>query len=113
MKIQNILTTIIATFVLASCATVHVTKTGSGFYEPVSPASVQILKTKPDRPYTELAVMDISGFNVTDTAKMHNAIRTKAGPIGADAVIITDTSMVPDGWGGTTKYASAVAIKYK
>jgi hypothetical protein len=56
--------------------------------------------------------VDVQGFSPRQTAKMHNAIRAKAGPIGADAVIITDEGILQSGF-SVVKYASGVAIKYK
>lgn len=97
---------------LAGCATVDVTKTGKGYFDPVTPAQVDILKTKPDRPYVEIATIDVAGFAPRDTAKMHNAIRSKAGPVGASAVIITDESVVYQPYVGAVKYVSGVAIRY-
>jgi hypothetical protein len=44
---------------------------------------------------------------------MHNAIRSKAGPVGASAVIITDESVVNEPYVGIVKYVSGVAIRYK
>ncbi|WP_461784307.1 hypothetical protein [Prosthecobacter sp.] len=98
---------------LASCAAVDITKTGQGYYDPIPAAQVEILKTKPDRSYVELATLDVAGFTTRQTAKMHNAIRAKAGPIGANAVIITDESVIVGGFGAAQKFASAVAIRYK
>ena len=100
-------------FLVIGCGTVDVTKTGAGYFDPISPSSVQILRTKPERGYEELGTVDVSGFSPRDTAKMHNAIRTKAGPLGANAVIITDENMVYQPYVGMTKYASGVAIRYK
>lgn len=102
-----------ALLTLTGCATVDVTKTGAGYFDPVPAASVEILKTKPDRPYVELATIDVSGFTPRETAKMHNAIRSKAGPVGASAVIITDENMVYQPYVGAVKYVSGVAIRYK
>ena len=97
---------------LAGCATVDITKTGAGYYDPVSASTVEILKTKPDRAYVELATIDVAGFTPRDTAKMHNAIRSKAGPVGANAVIITDENMVYQPYVGAVKYVSGVAIRF-
>jgi len=102
-----------AVLALAGCATVDITKTGAGYYDPVPAATVEILKTKPDRAYVELATIDVAGFAPRDTAKMHNAIRSKAGPVGATAVIITDENIVYDPYAGAVKYVSGVAIRYK
>ena len=98
---------------LAGCATVDITKTGAGYFDPVPASTVEILKTKPDRAYVELATIDVAGFTPRDTAKMHNAIRSKAGPVGATAVIITDENMVYQPYVGAVKYVSGVAIRYK
>jgi hypothetical protein len=58
-------------------------------------------------------VLTVTGFSPSDTAKMHNAIRAKSAPLGADAVIITDEGIYTDPWVGPAKYASGVAIAYK
>lgn len=104
---------VVALVALMGCATVDITKTASGYYDPVPAASVEILKTRPDRAYVELATIDVTGFKPRDTAKMHNAIRAKAGPVGASAVIITDESVVYQPYVGNVKFASGVAIRYK
>ena len=109
---KKIIATIVVAFAVVSCASVDITKTGKGYFPPVNPASVEILKTRPERAYTEIGTMDVSGFSVKETAKMHNAIRSKAGPLGADAVIITDENVFSDGW-TMQKFASGVAIQYK
>lgn len=111
-KTKTLLFALTVASMLASCAVVDITKTGQGYYDPVPAAQVDILKTKPDRSYVELATLDTSGFSTRQTAKMHNAIRAKAGPIGANAVIITDESVIP-AFGGPQKFASGVAIRYK
>ena len=72
-----------------------------------------ILKTRPEQSYEELGVLTVTGFSTSDTAKMHNAIRAKSAPLGADAVIITDEGIYTDPWVGPAKYASGVAIAYK
>lgn len=95
------------------CANVDITKTGSGYYEPTDANKIEILKTKPEKTYTELGTLTVTGFNSGDVAKMHNAIRQKAAPLGADAVIITEEGMVPEGFGTYTRWATGVAIKYK
>lgn len=112
MKTKSILLAVVASLSLASCATVDITKTGSGYFSPKSASSVRILKTRPSENYSEIATVDVQGFSPRQTAKMHNAIRAKAGPIGADAVIITDEGILQSGF-SVVKYASGVAIKYK
>lgn len=95
------------------CASVDITKTAKGYNDPTSPAEVMILKTRPESSYEELGVLTVTGFAPSETAKMHNGIRAKAAPLGADAVIITDEGIYTDPWAGPVKYASGVAISYK
>jgi hypothetical protein len=99
--------------ITVGCATVDITKTAKGFRNPTNPAEVMILKTRPEESYEELGVLTVTGFAPSETAKMHNAIRAKSAPLGADAVIITDEGIYTDPWAGPVKYASGVAIAYK
>lgn len=109
-KISKLL--IFVFFVISGCASVDVTKTAKGYYEPTNPNEVQILKTIPDKKYTELGTVTVTGFIPSDTAKMHNAIRSKSAALGADAVLLTDEGVVYNGW-SMTRWALGVAIKYK
>jgi hypothetical protein len=97
---------------LSGCAIVDVTKTAPGFHAPTNPNTVQILKTVPDQKYIELGTITVSGFSPRDTAKMHNAIRTKVAPLGANAAILVDEGLLNDGW-TIQKWATGVAIKYE
>jgi hypothetical protein len=55
-----------------------------------------------------------SGFAPDETAKMHNAIRTKSAALGANAVILTEEGIIPDPWWGISrKWATGVAIRYR
>ncbi|MGE0108873.1 MAG: hypothetical protein AB7S81_03800 [Bdellovibrionales bacterium] len=99
--------------ILAACANVDITKTSSGFYDPTDPNLVEILKTRPERSYEELGTLTVTGFDSAETAKMHNAIRAKAAPLGSNAVIITEEGMVPGGWGTFKRWATGVAVRYK
>jgi hypothetical protein len=98
---------------MLGCASVDVTKTGKGFYEPTDPNEVDILITGCDKPYIELGSVTVTGFEPTETAKMHNAIRAKAAGLGANAVIIKNEGLVNDGWGGLKRWAMGAAIRYK
>ena len=99
--------------ICVGCASVDITKTAKGFHDPTNPAEVMILKTRPEESYEELGVLTVTGFAPSETAKMHNAIRAKSAPLGANAVIITDEGIYTDPWAGPVKYASGVAIAYK
>jgi hypothetical protein len=96
-----------------SCApTVDVTKTGKGYFPPTNPNEIEILFTLPQRAYVELGSVTVNGFDVAEEAKMHNAIRAKAAPLGANAVVIQSQGLMgggrhPDRW------ATGVAIRYK
>ena len=96
---------------LTACASVHVTKTSKGFYEPTNPAEVQILKTLPDYKYVELGTLTVSGFDSQETAKMHNAIRSKSSALGATAVVLTEEGLIPAGFGTYRRWATGVAIR--
>lgn len=98
---------------IAGCAVVDVTKTAKGFYSPTNPNDVQILKTVPQQKYIELGTVAVNGFQVSETAKMHNAIRAKAAPLGANAVILTTDGMIPGAYGTATMWATGVAIRYQ
>lgn len=91
---------------------VDVTKTSKGFVAPTNPNNVEIFHTKPDRKFRELGSVSTAGWKPRDTAKMHNALRSKAAPLGADAVIILDTGMNHVGYGVMEMWVTAVAIKF-
>jgi len=97
---------------LAGCAVVDVTKTAKGFYDKTNPNDVEILKTIPNRSYDELGTVTATGFPPDQTAKMHNAIRSKSAALGASAVILTEEGII-NGWGGDRKWATGVAVRYK
>ncbi len=112
-KIQLLLT-IVASSIVIGCASVDVTKTAKGYYAPTNPNDVEILLTRPERPYEELGTINAYNFPPNGTAKMHNALRVKAAPIGADAVIFTGQGISPTGAYGTPRqYVMGVAIKWK
>lgn len=97
---------------LAGCATVDVTKTAKGFYDPTNASDVEILKTRPDKPFVELGTVTATGFAPSESAVMHNAIRDKSAALGATAVILTEEGIIPGGFGGR-RWATGVAIRYK
>ena len=100
---------ILTAILFVGCAIVDVTKTGKGFHEPTNANDIEILVTRPDRAYEELGTVAASKFKPQETAKMHNAIRTKAAPLGANAVILGQSGILPNG----TQWATGVAIRFK
>jgi hypothetical protein len=111
MKSKHLLLPIF--FLLLGCASVDITKTAKGYYDPTDPNEVEILKTIPNRPYEELGTITALDFNPTDTAVLHNAVRAKVAPLGANAAILTQEGINPNGWGAMTRWAMGVAIRYK
>jgi hypothetical protein len=91
--------------ILTSCSSVNVTKTAEGYYAPTNPNNIKIFKTVPKTEYIELGTVTAYRFSVSDTAKMHNAIRAKASGLGADSVILTS-----EGIGDNGMWAMGVAI---
>lgn len=94
---------------LAGCAVVDVTKTAQGFYPPTDPNRVLILKTVPPQKYVELGTVTVMNFPAAETAKMHNAIRAKAAPLGADAVVLMQEGINEN----NRRWATGVALKYQ
>lgn len=110
MRKYGILFFLILLFI--GCASVDITKTAKGFYNPTDPNEVDILMTGSDKPYIELGSVTVTGFAPDETAKMHNAIRAKAAELGANAVIIKNEGLINDGW-SIKKWAMGAAIRYK
>ena len=77
------------------------------------PNNVDILHTKPNRPFRELGAVSTSGWKGRDTAKMHNAFRAKSAPLGADAVIILQSGIDYVAPRKARMWATGVAIKYE
>lgn len=65
--------------------------------------------TRPDWSYEELGTVIARGFAASDTAVMHNAIRAKAAPLGASAVVVTGNGIDAH----DHQYAIGVAILRK
>jgi len=94
---------------LFGCAAVNVTKTGKGYFAPTNPNDVEILVTVPPHAYTELATVMTYKWSFKETAKMHNALRSKCAPLGANAVILGNSGIDSGGY----FWSSGVAIRYK
>jgi len=98
-----------AALLLAGCGMqVDVTKTGKGYQAPTRPADVDVLMLGPSRPYTELGAVSVLRCLPTDVARMHNALRAKAAPLGADAVILINSGIDANG----DLWATGAAIGY-
>jgi hypothetical protein len=64
------------------------------FQEPL-----EILRTRPEKPFIELGTVTATRFSPDESAKMHNAIRAKSSSLGATAVILIEEGIVRGGWG--------------
>lgn len=94
---------------VSGCATVYITKTGKGYSAPTDPDEIEILMITPDRGFTELATVTSVNWAPVDIAKMHNSLRAKSAPLGANAVILTNSGIDARG----AYFATGVAIRYK
>lgn len=112
MKAKIVLIILIC-FTMVGCASVDVTKTAKGSFDATDPNEVDILLTIPNISFIELGTVTVEGFSPSDTAKMHNAIRAKAAPLGANAVIIKNEGFLPGGLWGKVRWATGVAIRFK
>ena len=114
MVLRNMLLIGVLGLFCSACSTVDVTKTSKGYFAPTNSNDIEILQTKPDRPFTELGAISTTGWAPSDTAKLHNALRSKAAPLGANAVIITSSGMTPTGaFGSMQMWSNGVAIRYR
>jgi hypothetical protein len=95
---------------VCGCAEVNVTKTAKGYFEPTNPDEIEVLVTVPQhRDYVELATVTTYHWARADIAKMHNSLRAKCAPLGANAVILGSSGIDYNGY----LWASGVAIRYK
>ena len=106
MKIR-LLVLVMVLFTIAACASVDVTKTGKGFYEPTNPNDVEIIFTAPENNYIELASVTAAKHQPAQSAKMHNSLRSKAAPLGATHVLLLNQGIDPSG----LLWATGVAIR--
>ena len=111
MKKQMFLLLVASIFPATGCAAVQVTKTGIGFHEPTIPDKVEILMTLPKRGFVELATVASSNWHLGQTAKMHNSMRVKCAPLGSNAVVITASGVVGEGF-NARMWTTGVAIRY-
>ena len=96
--------------IISGCATVTVTKTAKGYFPPTNPNEVEILVTIPQhREFIELATVTTQKWSTNATAKMHNSLRAKCAPLGANAVVLGSSGIDYNGY----YWASGVAIRYK
>lgn len=109
--IRSILICLWCIFYLGCVPTkVDIVKTGKGIYNPTNPNNVEILKYAPSRPFEEVATVSAFDFDNRDIAKMHNSIRAKTAPLGADAVILSSEGFMDE---DDKIWAKGVALHYK
>jgi len=109
MKKLCLLAMLFGMLIAAGCASVTVTKTAKGYFAATDPDDVEILMTIPNREFVELATVTTQRWSTKSTAKMHNSLRAKCAPLGANAVILRDSGIDYEGY----FWANGVAIRYK
>ena len=110
MKHVNLIGVLSLVAMLGGCATVDVTKTSKGVYEATNPNEVEILTVAPkDRQFIELATVSTTKWQPSETAKMHNALRAKSAPLGANAVVLLNSGV--DSYNNYL-WATGTAIRY-
>lgn len=109
MGVQRTSVTFLFLLFVSGCAAAYVdiTKTAKGFHTATNASEVEILKIPPSRPFVELGTITAAYFELDHTAKMHNALRTEAAALGANAVILTEEGIWKD-----TRWATGVAVRY-
>ncbi len=109
--IRTLLAAALSTLLVACVPTkIDVVKTGKGFYSPTNPNDVEILKTTPTRPFDEIATVSAFDFDNRDIAAMHNALRAKTAPLGANAVILFHEGFMDE---DDKIWVKGVALRYK
>lgn len=88
---------------------VDITKTAKGFSTATNPNDVEILMMRPNRPFVELGSVTVFRADPSDIARLHNAIRAKAAPLGADAVVLLTSGLDQNSY----LWATGAAIKYQ
>jgi len=96
---------------IIGCASVNYLPSGQNQYLP-STQSVQVLYEKPQKSYTELGLIICEGDMVSNEA-LFKKLKQKAMRIGADAIIIRDTEISSDLYGGSFRKIEGLAIKWK
>ncbi|BCL75154.1 hypothetical protein JHS3_08900 [Jeongeupia sp. HS-3] len=129
MKAAPLLTAAVA-LLLAACASIDATSTqyvGAPHPAATSPASVQILREEPKKPFDRIGEVkiDASTDPAPAVADIENRLRTEAALLGADAVVIVYDRIQPVGayvsgpyWAATVQDIEGqrlvgIAIKYR
>lgn len=95
---------------LAGCQNVDVTKTGKEVFAATRADDVEILTVVPrDRAFSEIGTISTNRWLPGDTAKMHNALREKSAPLGANAVVLSNSGIDANGY----LWATGTAIRIR
>lgn len=109
MKSKMFAIIICMAFIAGCMPQVDITKTAKGYFDPTVADNVEVLMTVPTRKFVEIGTITAIKFYPNDQAKLHNALRAKAAPLGANAVILRDTGIDKNG----QYWATGVAIRYE
>jgi hypothetical protein len=84
-----------ASLALAACASVRTQIVPLGTPQAYPPTlTVEVLLQKPDRPYTEIALIESKGEVGASEADLLNDAREKAKALGADAIVRTEVDRI-------------------
>lgn len=81
-------------FLLSGCASTKVHFIGEERYKPSR--AVEILTSRPDRAYLEIALIEAKAPKYADGNFVFEKMRSKAQKIGADALITFDYDEIPE-----------------
>lgn len=85
---------IVAVIGLAGCSGIETVKLTNQKFPATKAENVQILTTKPDRPYTEIAILKSDKYDSDEEQKLLHKMQKDAAELGADAIIITDAQQM-------------------
>jgi len=112
---------IIGAACMAGCAATDpvlvVSLEGCAWYPPTDPATVEILRAEPQRPYDPLGQVVIDKEVAMPAAAVERKLRTAVARIGAHAVVILPTGSATVRTEGTAapggRFIYAIAIRYR
>lgn len=111
---KSILTALITTtsIIVGGCGSQQPVQQATPSFGAVNPNHVEIRQTYPSYAYFELGTVIVRGVRSGGQSALREALRSKAGKIGATSVIIQDEQK--SSVGGSTEWSgTGLAIRYK
>lgn len=101
MRVGYVCALLTVCLTLAGCATVQIKSfryLGAPDVPPTDPSQVQILESRPVRPFTRLGRITAVPEGDVDNEKIEAALRKEAAKMGADAVVVGYQGRLPRGF---------------